>query len=244
MKTYLLEIKYEFLRALRTPQYVLPTLLFPIAFYLFYGVMFGARQSGGVRMADYMIATFGSFGVIGASLFGFGVTVAIERGQGWLEAKRTTPMPIAAYFVSKMTMAMAFSAIVVVLLMVAGTTLAHVHLTPAQMVTMFVTLVGGSIPFCALGLAIGFFVAGNSAASIVNLIYLPMAVLSGLWMPISALPAGIRRLAPLLPAYHLSQLALKIIGADRGGAIPMHIGAMLAATLLFCSIAYAGWKRG
>ena len=81
-------------------------------------------------MAEYLIATYGAFGVIGASLFGFGVSVAIERGQGWLEVKRTTPMPIAAYFVAKLAMAMIFSAIIVVLLIIVATTLGGVTVDP------------------------------------------------------------------------------------------------------------------
>ena len=43
MRTYLLEIKYEFLKALRLPAYSLPTILFPVFFYLFFGVMFGGE---------------------------------------------------------------------------------------------------------------------------------------------------------------------------------------------------------
>jgi transketolase len=61
VRTYLLEIKYEFLKALRMPQYSLPTILFPIVFYVFFGVVFGQRNTGGIRMAEYLIATYGAF---------------------------------------------------------------------------------------------------------------------------------------------------------------------------------------
>ena len=100
LKIHLLESKYEFLKLLRQPAYALPTVLFPVIFYLFFGIGFGDRGAKGVQMATYLVATYGAFGVMGAALFGFGVSVAIERGQGWLEVKRTTPMPISAYFVS------------------------------------------------------------------------------------------------------------------------------------------------
>ncbi len=45
MRTYLLEIKYEFLKALRMPAYSLPTILFPIVFYVFFGVMWGSHSA-------------------------------------------------------------------------------------------------------------------------------------------------------------------------------------------------------
>jgi ABC-2 type transport system permease protein len=243
MKTYLLEIKYELLKAARMPQYSLPTLLFPVVFYLFFGVVFGGRQAESVTMAQYLIATYGTFGVMGAALFGFGVGVAIERGQGWIEVKRITPMPIQAYFVAKMAMAMTFSLIIVLLLFAVGMYGGGVVLTLPVAAKMLAVLVAGSITFCALGLAMAFLVGPNSAAPIVNLVYLPMAVLSGLWIPIQALPRGLQDFALWLPPYHLSQLALGTIGASRGESPMLHVGALVVAALLFSTIAYAGFRR-
>lgn len=243
MKTYLLEIKYEFLKALRMPQYSLPTIFFPIVFYIFFGVMFGQKKTGGIKMAEYLIATYGAFGVIGAALFGFGVSVAVERGQGWLEVKRTTPMPIGAYFVAKLAMAMMFSAIIVVLLMIVGGTLGGVVLAPMKAITLLAVLVAGSVTFCALGLALGFFAGPNSAAPIVNLIYLPLAFLSGLWVPIIFLPKAVQTIAVWLPPYHFSQLALHVTGGSRGESVLGHIAALAIAAVLFAAIAYAGYRR-
>ena len=87
-RTYALEAKYEFLKVLRMPGYAIPSIAFPAMFYLLFGVIFGRQNVGAVSMSTYLIATYGAFGVIGASLFGFGVGVAIERGQGWLLLKR------------------------------------------------------------------------------------------------------------------------------------------------------------
>lgn len=242
LRIHFLEIKYEFLKALRMPQYSLPTLLFPVVFYMFFGVMFSGR-TGKFKMAEYLIATYGTFGVIGAALFGFGVGVAIERGQGWLETKRTTPMPISAYFIAKMAMAMIFSAIIVGLLFLTGRLFADVQLPWTTMLSLFGVLVAGSITFCAFGLALGFFAGPNSAPPIVNLVYLPMGFLSGLWIPIAFLPESIQSLAMWLPPYHFSQLALRVLGASRGEPLSLHVGAMIVATILFSTIAYAGYRR-
>lgn len=243
MRTYLLEIKYEFLKALRLPAYSLPTLLFPLFFYLFFGVMWGEKSTGGVNMATYLVATYGTFGVMGAALFGFGVSVAIERGQGWLEVKRTTPMPMAAYFVSKLGMAMIFSAIIVVMLFILGTTVGNAAITVTQALSMFGVLVLGSITFCMLGLAIGFLAGPNSATPVVNLIYLPMGFLAGLWIPIVFLPKTLQSVALWLPPYHFSQLALRTIGASRGDSVLFHVGAMVASTILFAVVAWIAYRR-
>lgn len=244
LRIHLLETKYEFLKLLRLPGYALPTLAFPILFYLFFGVAFGHRSAGSVSMAKYLIATYGAFGVMGASLFGFGVTVANERGHGWLEVKRTTPMPVSAYFVAKTAMAMLFSSMIVLCLFTVGVLFGGVDLTFGQMAALFFILVPGSAVFCALGLAIGCFASPNSAPPIVNLIYLPLSFLSGLWVPVWMLPKPLQALAFFLPPFHLSQLALKVIHAGRGFSIPVHVTALAIATALFLGIALAGYRRG
>jgi ABC-2 type transport system permease protein len=241
VRIHLLEIKYEFLKVLRMPEYSLPTILFPIVFYIFFGVMFGKMK--GMNLASYLIATYGAFGVMGACLFGFGVMIAVERGQGWIQVKRTTPMPVSAYFIAKLAMAMLFSAIVILLLFAVGTTLGGVKMTVAQLASMFGILVGGSLTFSALGLALGYFTGPNSAAPIVNLIYLPLGFLSGLWIPIVAFPKALQNFAFFLPPYHFSQLALKVIGASQGQPIWVHVAVMAASTATFLLIAYAGWRR-
>ena len=81
MRTYALEAKYEFLKLLRMPGYAVPSIAFPAMFYVLFGVLVGRGAVGGISMPTYLIATYGAFGVIGASLFGFGVGVAIERGR-------------------------------------------------------------------------------------------------------------------------------------------------------------------
>jgi len=243
LRIHLLEIKYEFLKMLRMPQYALPTLLFPIIFYVFFAIVFGGRSGHGMSMATYMLATYGAFGVIGASLFGFGVGVAIERGQGWLQVKRTTPMPFSAYIVAKIAMALVFSTIIVVALLLLGISFGGVHITLGRALALVGVLVSGALTFCALGLAIGYYAGPNSAVPIVNLIYLPMSILSGLWVPIWAMPRGLQRVAFFLPPFHFSQLALRVIGGGRGLPAYVHVIAMTVATVIFLAVAYKGYQR-
>ena len=99
------------------------------------------------------------------------------------------------------------------------------------------TLVLGAIPFCALGLGLGYFAGPNSAPAIVNLIYLPMAFASGLWIPFEMLPPVVKAIAPFLPPYHLGQLALGAIGAGRGAPAWSHVVALAGFTLVGLGLA-------
>src|SRR3979409_2045474 len=118
---YLKEAKYEFLKNLRLRVYTLSVLSFPLMFYVLFGLVLNARESiGGTTIPTYMIATYGTFGVMGASLFGTAAGLAADRGLGWLQVKRASPMPPFAYFVAKVVLSMIFSAIVVSLLLLLG----------------------------------------------------------------------------------------------------------------------------
>lgn len=244
LRIYGLETKYEFLKLMRIPAFAIPSITFPVMFYVLFGLAFGSgRGVSGVSIATYLIATYGAFGVIGASMFGFGAGVAVERGQGWMLLKRATPMPVAAYFFAKLAVCMLFGAVIVFLLSTIGVTFGGVRLPPFTWGRLALTLVAGAVPFCALGLAVGYFAGPNSAPPIVNLIYLPMAFASGLWIPIEILPSALRSVAPFVPAYHLGQLALSAIGADRGAPVWSHVVALAGFTCIFLALALWGYRN-
>ena len=232
--SYLLEAKYEFLRVLRTPAFAVPTLLFPPLFYLLFGLVLNRASNGA---AYYLFATYTVFGVMGPGLFGFGVGVAIERERGWLALKRVAPMPPGAYLAAKMGMAALFAFIIYVVLAAMAAALGGVRLDAVQWLLLGLIAVLGVLPFCALGLLIGSRANASAAPALINFIYLPMAFLSGLWMPLSMLPGFIAQLAPLWPAYHLAQLALAVIGQAHSGAAGGHLLAVAAFTVVCFLIA-------
>lgn len=237
-RAYVLEARYELLRLLRTPSFVLPTLLFPALFYLLFGILLNRSASGDA--ARYLLATYGVFGGMGVGLFGFGVTVAMERERGLLAFKRALPMPRGAYLLAKMAMAAIFAALISILLALLAVTLGGVSLQPWQWLVLLAVDVIGVLPFCAIGLFIGTHVGGQGSPAVVNLVYLPMSFLSGLWLPLKLLPAWLSAAAPVWPSYHLAQVALKVVGMDGGGAIVGHVAVLAAVTALFLALA---WRR-
>jgi ABC-2 type transport system permease protein len=242
LRIYWLEAKTEFFKTWRIPAYSVSTLAFPLMFYTIFGLTFN-QGSGSMNSATYLLATYGAFGIIGAALFGFGVGVAVERGQGWMRLKRASPMPPTAYFVAKVVMALFFSALVALSLFALGFTFGDVRLPLGSWAALFGTLLLGVFPFCAMGLAVGYLLGPNSAPTVVNILYLPLAFASGLWIPIFALPDFVQTLAPFLPPYHYAQLALGTIGASEGGAVWVHVAALAGFTLFFLGVAVWAYRR-
>ncbi|HEY9540417.1 MAG TPA: ABC transporter permease [Luteimonas sp.] len=241
LRIYLLEARHEFLRMLRTPSFALPVLLFPALFYTLFGLVLN-RADGGMA-ARYLLATYGVFGVMGAGLFGFGVVVAMERERGFLAYKRALPMPPGAYLFAKMAMAMLFSMLISAALAVLAGTLGGVSLEPWQWLALLAINVASVLPFCAIGLFIGTLVGGQGAPAVLNLLYLPMAFLSGLWLPLEMLPQLFATLAPTWPPYHLAQLALRVVGMDGGGSMVVHVAMPVAVTVVFFALARRRLQR-
>ncbi len=242
-RIYVTEARHEFLKLIRIPIFAVSTIALPVMFYVLFGLAFGGGEAGGVGRTTYMLATYGTFGVIGAALFGFGVSVALERGQGWMRLKRVSPMPPQAYFVAKVVMGTTVSALIIGALFLLGATLGGVRMPATQWISLGLVLITGALPFSAMGLAFGYLVGPNSAPAMLNLVYLPMAFASGLWIPIHQLPAFVQGIAPALPPYHFAQLALGTVGAAESGSQALHAVVLLAFAAFFLIVAVWGFRR-
>src|ERR1700730_19445433 len=75
------ETKYEFLKSLRLPMYSVSTIVFPVMFYVLFGLIMGRQMIGGIGTSTYLIPAYGTFGVMGASLFG--TAASLPSGPGF-----------------------------------------------------------------------------------------------------------------------------------------------------------------
>lgn len=237
---YLEEARSECLRYMRNPGFMVPIMLFPALFYLFFAVMMG--RSGGADAARYLLASYGVFGVMSPGLFGFGVSLALERDGGLLTFKRALPMPPGAYLLGKMLMAMVAAAVVILLLLAMAVSLGHVRLSLFQAGAMLLTGTLGVLPFCALGMFVGTLIKGQGAPGVLQLIYLPMSIASGLWFPLSMLPKFLQQIAPVWPSYHLDRLALAAVGMNQG-PLTGHVLVLLGFTAGFLLLAARRLRR-
>jgi ABC-2 type transport system permease protein len=234
LRAYLAEAKYESLRMLRSPAFGVPFLGLPVGLYLLFGVLlFGDAIAKDPQAARFTFMGFAVFGAMGPGMFGFGVTVAMERDQGMLKLKRALPMPPAASLLAKMLMSMLFVSIVMVT-MIAAAPLGHARLSAAQLLTVAAVNIVGSVPFCALGFFIGSLASGKAAPAFVNLLYLPMIYLSGFLFP---LPKSMHWVSLVSPAYHLNQAALAAIWAPSEGSPVVHIAVLAGVTVVFTALA-------
>ena len=237
---YLAEARSECLRYMRAPSFLLPIMLFPTMFYLLFGIVMG--RSAGADAARYLLVSYGVFGVMSPGLFGFGVSLALERDGGLLTYKRALPMAPGAYLLGKMLMAMVAAAAVIVVLLAMGLLLGHVDLSAQQAAWLLLAGTLGVLPFCALGMLVGTLIKGQGAPGMLNMVYLPMSFLSGLWIPLNMLPKVLQQIAPIWPSYHLHELGLVAMGLQHGGVLG-HLGVLAGFAAVCLLIAARRLKR-
>ena len=194
-------------------------------------------------MPTWLLATYGVFGIMAPALFGFGVGIAAEKGEGWLRLKRVVPVhPLVPLF-ARTAMAMLFAFAVFVMLATLAALFGDVVMARMEWILLAVTLTLGAIPFCAMGLAIGLWLSPQAAPAVVNLVFLPMSFLSGLWVPLQAFPGWLQTLANGLPPFHLAELALHVVGAKPAESIGVSLAALAGFTAVFLAVAAVGWKK-
>jgi len=238
LQAYLLEVKYDTLHGLRTPALAVPFLVIPVVVYTLFGVIM-AGESGtselGPGAANYVFAGMCTFAVLMPGIFS-GVGIALERDGKLHKLKRALPMPAGANLVSKMAMAMIFAAAALTLVVIVALIAGRITLSGTQVLIMWIVLVPGSIPICAIGFFIGAFTSGSASPAFSNLLFLPMMWLSGMFIP---LPEFLRPWVVIWPSFHLQQLALGAAGVSEFSFFPpqMAAGVLVGFTVLFGGIA-------
>jgi ABC-2 type transport system permease protein len=165
-RVYFNEVRFELLRLSRTRSYVFSICGFPVLFYLLFGVTNKDSLYHGHTIARYLLAGYACFGAMGSSLFGIGAALALERGNGWLEIKRISPMPAAAYLLAKLCVSITFAVGIAMLLTLLGVSLAGVHITVMEDVHLLLVVAAGVLPFASLGLLIGLLMPANAAPGV------------------------------------------------------------------------------
>lgn len=232
----------ELTQSYRAPEFVLPTLALPVAFYLLFGIML-ARGVRGVEASTYLLATYGVFAVMGPALFGFGVGVANERERGWLELKRAAPAPAVTFIGAKLAATLAFAAMALLPIYLAGALLGDVALPRRAWLGLVAVHLAAVAPFALIGLAIGFRFGANGAVAIANIVFLGLAVLGGLWFPATLFPDWLAAVAQALPSYHLAEVALSVVDPGSDRPVLLHAAVLAGMTAAFGGLAAWAWAR-
>jgi ABC-2 type transport system permease protein len=233
----------ELISLFRSPQSLIPTLVFPIMFWTFFGIPNAQQTINGFSLGAYMLCSYAAYSAIQTVLFNIGIYIAIERSQGFYKLVRVTPMRVASVLLAKMLSALILAMVALVMLLVYGQITISPNISFVQYLEILARALVGMLPFAALGAFIGYGTKGaQSASPILNLIFFPMAFGSGLFIPLEGLPKIVQQVAVYSPAFHSGQFTRAVVDPRVTDSMP-HLLWILGYTLVFTLLAAWAYKR-
>jgi ABC-2 type transport system permease protein len=188
----------------RNPAALFFTAILPVVFLCLFVSIFGNERAGdefgNIRISTLQVPAFIALAVVSASFVGLAIGLVSVREAGVLKRVRGTPAPPWIVFAGRIGTAIVSATIVTVLLIAIGAIAFGVRVPTGTLPGLVAALVVGAFAFCALGIAYTRAIFSEDAApAMTNAVVLPLYFISGVFVPVSQLPAGLRQVADVLP---------------------------------------------
>ena len=229
-------LRLQVVSALRDPRYLMLAVVAPIGFYLLFSSLFGQQTATpGVKVQVALIVSMSVFGAMWAVLSATGPRIAQECSVGWLRQLKLLPVRPSAVLMGRLlaALALAVAAPAIVLVFLTGAIVHGVSLSAGRWVALLAVIWLGMIPVGALGLVIGYAADAEVAFGIVYGLYMVLAALGGLWMPMSILPSGLQTIGKLLPSYRAADIGWRVLA---GRPIDVSSVLILAGWTVLCAL--------
>jgi ABC-2 type transport system permease protein len=205
MQRAILEVK----ASLRNGQSLGFTLIFPIVLLVLFATIFsGTFEGTGVSVAQYYVAGIMGSVVMSTGFVSTAISVAFDRDAGLLKRLAGTPMPKASFFIGRVIAVFLLVLAQVAILIILGVVFYHLDLpsSAGRWLTFAWVLVLGALTSTLLGLAVGGRIRNAKAGpAVVNLPFVVLQFISGVFLPFNQLPATIKTVAGFFPLRWLSQ---------------------------------------
>ncbi len=200
------QVEYQNKIFFRTPIAAFFTIFFPLMIFVVFSLVFGNEfiEELGVTTAQYFAPAMAVFAAVSASYTNIATTTAYQRDTGILKRVRGTPLPASVYMGGKIVSAVLIAAMSVVIMMGIGMLFYGVEVYARTLPAAIVTFLIGVGTFSALGLLVAAVVpTGESATAVTNATLLPLAFISGVFLPPSDnSPAWLETIANIFPLKH------------------------------------------
>jgi ABC-2 type transport system permease protein len=223
------------LTRLRMPAFTVLSLGLPVMFFALFNAIYGSQRAApgvSVLVASFILVSYGVYAAANVMVFNFGIGIAGDRSRKLDLLQRAMPLPPLVSGLAQIISAVIFAVLGLLILFAFGSLVGGVRFDTGTWLDLIWKLLVGSIPMLGLGMAIGYATGINTAPAVVNVIYLPMAFLSGIFVPFSQLPATIQKVGQVLPLYHAAQLAWSVFN------VPTLVNESVGTALLWL----AGWS--
>ena len=216
------QARYALKGFLREPRAFIFTVIMPLfLLVILNGIFHGPSSFLRLRVpfAVYYTPAIISYQIMLAGYSSLLIAITTERERGMLKRLRGTPMPSWVFLTGEIIRTTVVVAVTVVVLVAVGGGVYHVHIGARTVIGLAVYTVTGTACMCALGLASTRVCATTDAASVAGpFITLIRGFISGVFIPVSMMPAWLLDAGKLFPLEHLAR------GLQQAFAVPGSTG--------------------
>lgn len=206
------------------------------------------QGAGGITVSQLYVAAMIGAGLMSTAFSSLAINIAVERDEGALRRLRGVPMPRSAYFLGKIGLVLVTGIAETVLLLAVGTAFFDLHLphSAAKWLTFSWVFLLGLTACALLGIAASSGPRNSkSAAAVIQLPFLVLQFISGVYISIDTIPNGMLSVGSVFPLKWMCQgfrgvflpdqaKVLEAAGSWEYGRIALVLGAWCVAGLLLC----------
>lgn len=199
---------------MRNGSFLFFALLMPAGFYLlFTKVMIQAPAAELHAFAKTYLGSMVVYSGAISALFSMANVMQQDRQQGFVAMLRLSSAGLTCYAVSLVFWALAMNLASLVLVGGLATVVNQVQLRVSQWVGMGLLSMLGEAPLLGLAALIARVPRPETLSLLSNFITFPLAIISGLWWPLTMLPTWAQHIGKVMPTYLIDQL----MGATMNG---------------------------
>lgn len=185
------------------------SLILPLILLCLFATLFaGEVEHTGVDVQQVIVCGVLASAIVSSAIGTFGFAISLEKEDGTLKRLASTPLTSEAYFLGKVFTVLTLAALQIAVTMAVGVAFFHASLpsTFGRWLTFLWVFVLGTSSCTMVGICLGALAPNaQSAPAIINLPFITLQFISGIYFTFTALPAWLRDIAAVFPLKWVAQ---------------------------------------
>ena len=177
----------------------------PSCFFLFFSQGVGTSSAEQTVLRDYLM-TMTAFASLSLAFFTLPFSLVEDRKTNRLRLLKHTPVPMPLYYLAKMLRIVLFYLVAIVVSFSVGHFVRGVNLPMSEWLMSAVLLMFAMLCFLPFGLLLSTIKSSETMSAVGNLLYIGLAMLGGMWMPLTMFPDWLQAVSKCTPTYHFYHL--------------------------------------
>ena len=140
------------------------------------------------------------FSIMSSAFFSIPSTLQSDKNNNWQKMIQHSPISMVKYYISKLCSTLLTFMLSIIVVFSIG------HFVRGVNLPMVDWLLVGSVVFIAMGVLVSLLPSAQLMSVVGNIVYMALAVLGGLWFPLTMFPKWLQPIGKLTPSYQLMQV--------------------------------------